>query len=581
MSQLETTFAERKAVASIDSKYCINCGKCRRICPAEAVQEYQRPICRLCPDCGEGPEMSPSEVRAFATKHTCSIGCPLGTVPEGYINLIREGRPQDAYDLIAELNPLPTTCASICSHPCEDECKRGLLMNLGKPINIRGLKRYAVEHSVHKREKFRIRFDKSVGIIGAGPAGITAAFDLAKKGYKVTIYEQGSKPGGMARTCIPEFRLNKQALLEEFAALEEAGIEIIYNVRVGKNPSIDDLLAKHSAVLIAVGSSKGTKLPLEGDQFNPDRVYDAVTFMQRINSNAPRRVGEELAYKKLVDVNVGKKAIVIGAGPVATDTARTLKRLGVPEVTCACIEDEASIPAPADELAEAREEGIEFVTSAAPVRMISDFSALKGIEFKKVESCSRNEAGSFVINTVEGSEFTIDCDTLIFATGQRADVKQLAENAGLELLPNGRFRCDEKTNMTSREGVFVAGGVLVARSSVVGSMASGRKAALAIDNYIQGRELEDRSVMHDLAVAPQSEMIYRIHLEDSVPQDMPKQRFRDTFDQVELGFTDVQAHEESIRCMKCGFSFVDTEKCLGCGACISGCPENCITLKSV
>ena len=581
MTMLEEKFSERKAMASIDSKYCINCGKCRRICPMDAVQEMQRPICRLCPDCGEGPEMFPSETKAFATAHSCSIGCPLGTVPEGYINLIREGRTQDAYDLIAELNPLPSTCASVCSHPCEDECKRGLLMNLGKPLNIRGLKRYAVEHAEHKRMAFHQRYDKSIGIIGAGPAGITAAFDLARKGYPVTIYEQGSKPGGMARTCIPDFRLDKQMMLEEFQALTDAGIKIVYNVRIGKNPSVGDLLAEHDAVLIAVGSSKGTKLPLQGDQFNPDRVYDAVTFMQRVNSNAPRRVGEELAYKKLVDVNVGKKAVVIGAGSVSTDTARTLRRLGVPDVTCVCIESEQAIPAPADEISDAKEEGVKFITEAVPRRMISDFSALQGVEFQMVESIGHDEQGRFVVNGKVGSEFTVDCDTMIFATGQRADVRQLAVNSGLELLPNGRFKMDEATNMTSREGVFAAGGVTEARSSLVSAMASGRKAALAIDNYIQKRQIEDRSVRKDLAVAPQKEMIYRIHLEDSAPQEMPKQKFRDTFDLVERGYDTTQAHEEAIRCMKCGYSMVDSDKCLGCGACVSGCPENCITLVSL
>ena len=578
MSELVIKLAERKAVASIDSKYCINCGKCRRICPVEAIQELQRPICRLCPDCGEGPEMFPSETRAFATQHTCSIGCPLGTIPEGYIHLIREGRLQEAYDLIAELNPLPSTCASICSHPCEDECKRGLLMNLGKPLDIRGLKRYAVDRAETNRPMFHKRYDKSIGIVGAGPAGITAAFDLAKKGYPVTIYEQSSKPGGMARACIPTFRLDTQKMLDEFQALEDAGIEIVYNVRVGKNPSIDDLLTKHSAVLVAVGSSKGTKVPMAGDQFNPDRVYDAVTFMQRVKNNAPRRVGEDLSDKKMVDVNVGKKAVVIGAGPVGTDTARTLKRLGVADVTCVCIECDDDIPAPSDELRDAMDEGVEFITSAAPRRMISDFSELQGVEFQKLEGFSRDETGRLIVDAIEGSEFVVDCDTLVFATGQHPDVKQLAENAGLQLLPNGRFQYDEVTNMTSRDGVFVAGGVMDAQSNVVGSMASGRKAALAIDNYIQDRSIEDRTVKHNLAVAAQKEMIYRIHLEDSAPQEMPKQKFRDNFDLVELGFNDVQAHEESIRCMMCGFSMVDEDQCIGCGACVSVCPENCITL---
>lgn len=551
-----TVLIERKAVAHIDGNHCINCGKCRRICPTEAIDEYQRPICRLCPDCGEGPQMFPSEANTYATKHSCSIGCPLGTVPEAYLNLIREGRIEDAYDLIAELNPLPSTCAFVCSNPCESECKRGLLMNAGKPIAIRGLKRYVTDRVKPHHQAFLKRYDMGVAVIGAGPAGITAAFDLSKKGYRVTIFEAGPKPGGMARKCIPDFRLNKETLLEEIKAIEEAGIEIVYNTRVGRNPSIDDLLTEYSAVVIAIGAAKGSILPLKGMTYKPDRVYDAVTFMSRVNSNAPVRVGESLPYKKYVDVNVGKSAIVIGAGSVAVDSARTLKRLGVDIVKCVCVELEDAIPAPAAEVNEAKEEGIEFECAAAPERMLCDFDKVRGIEFRKVKSLHVDAKGNLNMTFEAGSEFTLNCDTVIFAVGQKLDLGQIAAKGNVELCENGRIKYEEDTLATSRESVFVAGDVVAARGSIVEAMASGRKAALSVDNYLQGRELTDR-IGHELKLAPQQEMIYRIHLEDVSPQTMPKARFRDGFDEVELGFSDKAGcrggrplHE--VRLQRCG-----------------------------
>ena len=285
----------------------------------------------------------------------------------------------------------------------------------------------------------------------------------------------------------------------------------------------------------------------------------------------------------LRDINFGKKVdlkgdiAVVGGGNVAIDVARTALRIGALSVTLLYRRSRKEMPAHEMEISDAIDEGVDPKYLTNPVKITANEDGLS-VECVKMQLGEPDSSGRCKVSAIEGSEFVVDCDTLVFATGQHPDVKQLAENAGLQLLPNGRFQYDEVTNMTSRDGVFVAGGVMDAQSNVVGSMASGRKAALAIDNYIQDRSIEDRTVKHNLAVAAQKEMIYRIHLEDSAPQEMPKQKFRDNFDLVELGFNDVQAHEESIRCMMCGFSMVDEDQCIGCGACVSVCPENCITL---
>lgn len=553
---------ERQAVASIDSKECVNCGTCRRVCPTEAVQEYQREICRLCPDCADGPMLFPYDAADYFTQHSCSIACPLGTVPEGYVSLIAEERFAEAYDLICELNPLPQVCGRICHHPCEQECKRGLLID--EPIAIRSLKRFVTENATPKRDKFVQRYDTKVAVVGAGPAGITAAFDLAKKGYRVVVFEAGPEPGGMMRKGVPDFRLDKDTLRSEIRQLEEAGIKIMYNTIVGKNPSIDDLLEDgFAAVLIAVGASKGIILPIDG--IGAEQVYDALSFMERVNAGTP--------------VEIGKKAVVIGAGSVAIDTARTLLRVGAEEATCVCIESEEMIPAPISEVMDAKDEGVKFVTDAAPTEISAEWVTVEEVEFTKVKNVDVDEYGRLMPVTVEGSEFTLEADTVVFAVGQRPDVSILAKESGLQLDGASRIIYDEATLMTSKDRVFVAGDVVAARGSVIEAMASGRKAALAIDNLITGRELEERE--HRLGLAETREKILPAQLEKLSSQPIPKLRHRDTNEEVELAFTAKEAVLEAKRCMKCGFERVDDTKCIGCGVCVELCPKHAISLVQI
>jgi NADPH-dependent glutamate synthase beta subunit-like oxidoreductase len=551
----------RTSVAKIDSEMCVNCGVCRRACPTEAIYEYQRDICRLCPDCTPKPEMLPDESKKFATEHACSIRCPLGTIPEGYVNMIAQVKFDSAYDLIKELNPLPVTCSMICHHPCEDDCKRGLLVD--EPVAIRALKRFIMENAQPKPLKFDQRYDIKIAVIGAGPAGLTAAADLAAKGFKVKIFEAGSEPGGMMKKGIPDFRINKRKLDAEIATLLDAGVEIEYNCPVGKNPTVDDLLNdNYAAVLIAVGAGKGSVLPIPGVE--AEQVYDALHLMKMINGKQ--------------SVEVGKKAVIIGGGSVALDTARSLRRMGL-EATCVCLECGSDVPAPAWEIKEAKEEGIELIESASPVKVMADWFTVKGVEFRKVEKIDIDEYGRLKPVTVEGSEFAIDCDTVVFATGQKADVRVLAENGGLELDAVGRLAYDSDTLKTSKDKVFVAGDVIEARGSVIDAMASGRKAALAIDNMIMERELKNRAEIDEPRLAPVDEKIYpAVRLEELDPQPVPKSRFRDTFEQVEDVYDENSAILEAKRCMKCGYSAVDTDNCIGCGVCVDLCPAKVISM---
>lgn len=566
---------KRTSVAHIDTELCINCGMCRRLCPVEAIDEMQRAICRFCPDCAEGDIMLKDEQNKYAVNHACSIGCPLGTTPEGFVNLVAEGRWQDAYNSIAELNPLPSLCAMICSHPCMDECKRGTLIDT--PINIRGLKRAAVENASKNRPIFKHSIDKRIAIVGAGPAGLTAAFYLSKKGYTVRIFEKNPQAGGMIKIGIPDFRLDKNLLLSDVKVLEEAGIEIIYNSSIGSKPTVDDLINDgYAAVLIATGAPKGIDLPIKGALSN--KVYNAVTFMQRVNSKEPIN-----NWKNPVRAAQMKNTVIIGSGSVALDTARSAIRLGAEKVTCACLEAEEEILAPKDEIIEALEEGIEFITSVSPVEIEADFITVKGVKFKKVSSIEKDENGRLKPVIVKDSEFSVKADTVIFAVGQKPDIKLLANKSGLELDYRDGLAVNQDTLMTNKDKVFAAGDIINPRGSVITAMESGRNAAMRIDDYLNGRTLTDRTKHHKLNLARNEEKIFPIRLEKLSPVKMPKTDMdkRKTFDQIELGYSKEEAVLEAKRCMKCGFEQVDENKCIGCRACETVCPQNAISFKSI
>jgi len=300
--------------------------------------------------------------------------------------------------------------------------------------------------------------------------------------------------------------------------------------------------------------------------------------MDRVNRGAPVWANGEKPERKDVDINVGSNIVVIGGGSVAVDTARTLVRLGVDKVTCVCLEAEDKMPAPLSEIKDAREEGIEFICSASPKKVNCDggWVTVQSVDFSRVDHIEKDENGKIIPVMAKDGAFNLVCDSVIFAVGQTPDVANIAEGAGLQM-SGSRIKSDVDTLETSMEGVFMAGDVVEARGSIIQAMASGRKAALSIDNMLQDRELTTR-IAHELHTGPQSQWIYRIHLEDVRPQQIRKLRNRDTFDLVEIGFDEKTAVEETKRCMKCGYEQVDQEKCLGCGVCAVLCPVQAITM---
>jgi NADPH-dependent glutamate synthase beta subunit-like oxidoreductase/ferredoxin-like protein FixX len=549
----------RKAASPrIDTDRCINCGTCLGACPTGAVQEMQRQICRLCPDCAEGGIMFPRDMEAL-TRRSCSLACPLGHFPEGYLNLLARGDWEGAWRLISAVNPLPGVLGRICSRPCEEECKRGILID--RPMPIRAAKREVAEWAhrsgLARPRRYPRHIDMRVAVAGGGPAGLTAACDLASLGYRVTVFEKGPAPGGMLRLAVPSFRLPDEVWEREYSLALGEGIEVVYGAAVGSSPTLDELFTGgYRAVILAMGAPAGKKLPIPGSDFQG--VYDALTFMGAVKQGRPVRVGE--------------RVVVIGGGSVATDVARTAMRKGAAEATLVCIEDECSMPALSWELEEARREGVKVAAAHAPLRILSSWMQAEAVELTGVACVRCDDLGRVYPELEEGRGMTLPADTVIFAVGQGVDAAAL-RRMGLELDGAGRPKTTGPGGATSRNGVFAAGDLLGGQGSVVEAMASGRRAAAAADAFLQGKEWapEERQV----GSAPLEEKIFPVRLEKLEPLRLPSlspDEALSSFREVDLspGMEEVEA--DARRCMRCGYVEVDHRLCIGCGTCRDLCP---------
>lgn len=551
-----------KKVASpvMRTEVCVNCGACLNACPTGAVHELQRQICRLCPDCADSPVMFPRDMEAL-TAESCAGACPIGHYPEGYVNMVADGELEKAWRLIASVNPMPSVLGRICSRPCEEACKRGKLIDA--PLPIRAMKRLVSDMAHEKgwveKGRYPRKYDERIAVVGAGPAGMAAAHYLAMAGYEVVVYDASPNFGGMLTRTVPSFRLPADVIDRDFGAIIGRGITFRPNVEVGKNPSIADLLGREfDAVLVAAGAPRGVKLSLPGAEFMG--VFNAVDFMTSVKAGAPLAVGE--------------KALVIGGGSVATDVARTLLRLGAEDVSLACIEGECEMPAMSWEVEEARSEGVTFIHSALPVRIGGDWQKVQWVEMDPVTRFSIGENG-IKCDTDCAGRFLLDADTVVFAVGQKTDRGVFENTPGIEINGGGRVRIDPDTQMTTLEGVFLAGDVVEAKSSVVEAVASARRATASIDAWLRGRAraVEKKKPPRG---APREEKIFPVRLEKltvaGIPSLMPGDALT-CFEEVE-GVLDVaEARKDARRCMKCGYVDVDHELCIGCGTCAAVCPR--------
>ena len=538
----------------------------------------------------------------------CMQACPVHTQAGRYVSLIAEGKYEDAYRYARVPNPFASICGRVCGHPCEAACRRGQFDN---PISIRALKRFVTErYGPESRNPIDVFAGKprqtrpeKIAVIGSGPAGMSAAHDLALLGYSVNVFEAAAVPGGMMHLGIPEYRLPRDVLNAQIREILDLGPELKLNMRLGRDFSLEDLRRQgYKAVLMAFGLHRSRDLNLPGNEL--DGVVKGIDFLLNVN----------LGYR----FEVGKQVVVIGGGNVAIDVARSAMReqqklvgdilpnqltssemdvamkefmdvsraalrMGAREVQLVCLESRAEMPASEEEINEGLLEGMKLRPSLGPRQFVGKSGKLVGLEVIKCVSVF-DENRRFNPQFEQGTESIIPCDTVILAIGQSSDLSFLKPEDGIETTRQGTLKINPDTLMTSAPGIFAAGDIAFGPRLIINAVADGKKAALEIDKFIRGPEWKPKSRHVQITVLDHHEMT--AHYDEYSRLDVPVLPIdrRTGVAEVETGYTERQAREEGRRCLKCwintifeGNEVTGTE-CILCGGCVDVCPENCLSL---
>jgi NADPH-dependent glutamate synthase beta subunit-like oxidoreductase len=543
----------------------------------------------------------------------CMQACPVHTQAGRYVSLIAEGRYEEAYRYARVPNPFASICGRVCGHPCEPACRRG---QLDMPISIRALKRFVTErHGPESRNPIDVfagttrpvRPEK-IAIIGSGPAGMSAAHDLALLGYPVTVFEAAPVPGGMMHLGIPEYRLPRDVLQAQIREILDLGPELRLNTRLGKDFSLEDLRRQgYKAVLLAFGLHRSRDLNLPGHEL--DGVVKGIDFLLNVN----------LGYR----FSIGKQVVVIGGGNVAIDVARSAMReqqklapgaegaaglpdeltsseydvamkefmdvsrqalrMGARQVHLVCLESRAEMPASEEEIEEGLVEGIKMHPSLGPKQFVGSKGKLTGLE---VINCTSvfDAQHRFSPTFAAGTETIIPCDTVILAIGQASDTSFLKPADGIETTRQGTLKIDPATLMTTAPGIFAAGDVAFGPRLIINAVADGKKAAEEIDKFIRGSEWKPKPRFVQITLLDHHQMAaqYDEYSRLGVPV-IPLER-RTGVAEVEIGFTEEQARREASRCLQCWINTIfegneaEGTECILCGGCVDVCPQNCLQL---
>jgi len=541
----------------IDETKCTGCGECAQVCPVELKSEFDQGM-------GTRKAIYKPFAQAIPNLYTidkkgtppCKAACPAGVDVQGYVALISQGKFKEALNLIKKKVPLPATVGRVCTHPCETECNRG---KTDESIAIAALKRFVADNElslgseeITPAPKTK---DEKIAIVGSGPAGLTAAHDLVLMGYGVTIFEALPVAGGMMAVGIPEYRLPKNVLNIEIEAIQKLGVEIKLNSPVGQPGfTLDDLQQQgYKAIFIAVGAHTSRKLDVPGEEMKG--VYHGVSFLRDVN------LGNE--------VKVGQKVAVVGGGNVAIDAARTARRLGSKEVTIVYRRSRQEMPASEEEIEEAEHEGIKIHYLATPVRIIGKDGKVTGMECIRMELGEPDASGRRRPIPIEGSEFIVDADMVVPAIGQAPDLACLPKDNKFQISSGGTFKVNDRSLATNIPGVFAGGDAVLGPATVIEAIATGHRAATAINCYLQGEILPPEEEL------PPSVRIEDIDLTDvletkrKVMPTTPRKQRAGSFEEVNLGFSEKMAVEEAKRCLNCGI-------CSGCRECEKVCEAKAI-----
>ncbi|QGT99021.1 putative bifurcating oxidoreductase, alpha (oxidoreductase) subunit [Candidatus Syntrophocurvum alkaliphilum] len=522
----------------------------------------------------------------------CLTACPANTDCQGYVGLIANGQHKEAVELVKEKIPLPTSIGLVCPHPCEDACRRKLVE---EPVAIAALKAFVGYESLYSQDnnfsEVKGNTGKTVAIVGSGPAGLTAAYFLAKEGHSVTIYEAMPKPGGMLRYGIPEYRLPKELLDKEIKVIEQLGVTIITDTKIGTDITLDYIKANCDAVFLAIGAWESSKIGCTGE--DNEGVLGGIDFLRQVAMNTP--------------VHIGNKVAVVGGGNTAMDAARTAVRLGANEVYVMYRRTRAEMPAEDIEIIEAEEEGVIFKFLVAPEEIIAEEGAVSSIKVQKMELGEPDSSGRRRPVPIEGEVELIAVDTVIAAIGQKVNAKNI-DNVGLSKW--GSIDIDESNFMTNIEGVFAGGDGVTGPGIAIEAIAQGKGAFEAMNAYLNGQKYSfNKPFLVEKEIT--QEMFKDYIKEKRVELDHLNPNYRKTnFKQVSSIFTEDEAIKEANRCLECGcldffecklidyandysinpevlygekhkyleikkhdYIIRETDKCILCGLCVRVCDE--------
>ncbi len=472
----------------------------------------------------------------------CRLACPAGVDIQGYIALSRRGLYSEAIRMIKETNPLPMVCGKVCAKPCEDRCRRNFI---DSPVDIKNIKRYAAAKDLEANGAYTTPLPgpetgKHVAVIGSGPAGLSAAFFLRKKGHAVTIFEMMPKAGGMMRYGIPEYRLPKADLQTEIDSIINMGVSIEFNKKLGMDFTFDSLKAQgFNAIFVGIGAQLGSDARTSGGDL--DGVIQGVDFLRDVSLGiAPKLSG---------------KVFVVGGGNTAIDAARTALRYGASSVSIVYRRTEAEMPAAVEEIHDAKEENIRLMLLTNPVEYLGDNGKLTAVRLVKMGLAEPDSSGRRRPVVIEGSEYDEPVDTVIEAIGQRVDTSNLED---MKLTRWNSIAADDKTFATNVDGVFAGGDAVSGPSIIISAVAHGRKAAHAMDLYLSGRTITPENLFsfymakEDFGVLGREDFSDHPVVERIDIQKADTSRRVTSFEEVELGFSDEDNQKETARCLECG-----------------------------
>ncbi len=549
----------RKTPRYIDETKCTACGDCERVCPVELPNEYDQGLSTRKATYKKYAQAIPG---AFAIQKTgkapCRLACPAGLNVQGYVQMVGQGKYKEALKIIMQDLPLPGVLGRICPHGCEDACRR---CDVDDPVAIRDLKRLAADQFDPREIEIEClpSREEKVAIIGSGPAGLSAAYHLARKGILSTIFEALPQAGGMLRVGIPEHRLPRDILDQEIEVITNLGVEIKTNTPLGPNLTVKTLFKQgYKAIYLATGAHRGIELGIPGDE--AEGVRQGVNFLRELNLSG--------------QAAVGKRVAVIGGGNVAIDASRSAVRLGAEQVTIIYRRTRAEMPAWEEEVQAAEAEGVKISFLSAPQEVLLQDDRIIGLRCIRMELGEPDSSGRRRPIPIPGSEFDMELDQVIPAIGQTPDLSALEEISGLEFSRWGTVETDSITYATNCDGVFAGGDVQTGPWVAIGAIASGREAAESIVRYLDGQDMaEGREPITKedplYRPVPKSE---RKKARAKMPE-LPVEKREGNFKEVELGLDEETGQAEAHRCLNCSY-------CCECFQCVEACLPGAVTLET-